>query len=212
LQFGVFCLISRAAVGYANREARQSRRTKPRHVKRKGYLRLSILLLLPLSALADTVDLGTHGAFTIAVPKDWKLTSTNQDTGVDLAIVAPGGANAQLLFKIAYLPQGATVAKADVDGKVVAECRGFLSRSVEKRAVLRKYSMTGDACGAYCLFTDASLVGKPPEKDNFKVFTFGIIWFNNAVDVSVVQVCDDEKGPEFATMLAMTNSATLTKK
>ena len=81
--------------------------------------------------------------------------------------------------------------------------------SVEKKAVLRKYSMTGDAYGAYCVITDASLVGKPPEKDNFKVVTVGIIWFNDAVGVSVSQVCDDEKGPEFATMLAMTNSATL---
>jgi hypothetical protein len=44
------------------------------------------------------------------------------------------------------------------------------------------------------------------------VVTVGIIWFNDAVGVSVSQVCDDEKGPEFATMLAMTNSATLTKK
>jgi hypothetical protein len=181
-------------------------------MKRQRRLLLFALPLLPLSASADTVDLGTHGVFTIAVPKDWKLTSTKQDTGVDLAIVAPGGANAQLLFKIAYPAQGATLAKAEVDANVLAEVGGFLSKSVEKKAVLRKYSMTGDAYGAYCLFTDASLVGKPPEKDNFKVFTFGIIWFNDAVGVSVVQVCDDEKGPDFATMLAMTNSATLTNK
>ena len=84
--------------------------------------------------------------------------------------------------------------------------------AVEKKAELRKYSMTGDAYGSYCVFTDASLVGKPPQKDNFKVISVGILWFNDSVGVSVSQVCDDEKGPEFAAMLAMTNSATLTNK
>jgi hypothetical protein len=184
----------------------------PIPVNLKPHLLLSALLLLPISAFADTIDLGTHGTLTIAVPKDWKLTSTKQDAGVDLAIAAPGGVNAQLLFSVIYVPHGATAVKADVDGKVIAEAAGFLSMSVEKKAVLRKYSMSGDAYGAYCLFTDASLVGKPPEKDNFKVVTVGIIWFNDSVGVSVSQVCDDEKGPEFSTMLAMTNSATLTNK
>ena len=181
-------------------------------MNRKPCLLLSALLLLPLSAFADTVDLGTHGTLTIAVPKDWKLTSTKQETGVDLLVAAPGGANAQLLFSVIYVPHGATAVKADVDGKVVAEAGGFLSMSVEKKTVLRKYSLAGDAYGAYCVFTDASLVGKPPEKDNFKVVTVGIIWFNDAVGVSVSQVCDDENGPEFATMLAMTNSAVLTSR
>jgi hypothetical protein len=181
-------------------------------MNRKRHFLLSALLLLPLCLFADTVDLGTHGTLTLAVAKDWKLTSTKQDTGVDLVIAAPGGANAQLLFSVIYVPHGATALKADVDGKVVAEGGGFLAMSVEKKAVLRKYTMAGDAYGAYCVFTDASLVGKPPEKDNFKVVTVGIIWFNDAVGVSVSQVCDDEKGPEFATMLATTNSATLTNK
>jgi hypothetical protein len=175
-------------------------------------LLLSALLLLPLSALAETVDLGAHGTLTIDVPKDWKLTSTKQDTGVDLVIAAPGGANAQLLFGVIYVPNGATAVKADVDGKVLGEAGGFLSMAVEKKAELRKYSMTGDAYGSYCVFTDASLVGKPPQKDNFKVISVGILWFNDSVGVSVSQVCDDEKGPEFAAMLAMTNSATLTNK
>jgi hypothetical protein len=84
--------------------------------------------------------------------------------------------------------------------------------SVEKKKTLRKYAMAGDAYGAYCVFTDASLVGKPPEKDNFQVITVGIIWFNDSVGVSVSQVCDDEKGPEFAAMLAATQSATLKSK
>jgi hypothetical protein len=178
----------------------------------KRHIFLHALMLFPLLALADTVDLGAHGSVTIAVPRDWKLASTKQDAGVDLVISPTGDANAQLLFSIVYVPRGATAFKADVDNKVLAEAQGFVSTSVEKKAVLKKYNMAGDAYGAYCLFTDAALVGKPPEKGNYKVFTAGIIWFNDSVGVSVSQVCDDEKGPEFAAMLGIVNSATLTNK
>ena len=172
-------------------------------------LLLPALLLLPLCAFADTVDLGAHGTLTIAVPKAWKLTAAKKDTGVDLTIVPTGGANAQLLFSVVYVPEGATAAKADVDEKVKSEAEQFVAVSVEKKATLRKYTLSGGAYGAYCVFTDASLVGQPPQKDNFKVITVGIIWFNDSAGVSVSQVCDDESGPEFAAMLAATNSASL---
>ena len=175
-------------------------------------LLLSALLLLPLSALADTVDLGAHGTLSIDVPKGWKLASTKSDAGFDLVIAPPEGVNAKLLFSVVFVPNGATAVKADVDDKVLAEAEQFVGISVEKKKTLRKYAMAGDAYGAYCVFTDASLVGKPPEKDNFKVITVGILWFNDSVGVSVSEVCDDEKGPEFAAMLAAINSTTLSAK
>ena len=181
-------------------------------MKLNRRLLLSALLLLPLCGFADTVDLGTHGTFTIAVPKGWKLNTTKKETETDLVMLPPGDANAQLLFSIVPVPSGATAVKADVDEKVKGEAEGFLPVSVEKKANLRKYSLAGDAYGAYCVITDASLVGKPPEKDNFKVITVGILWFNDSVGISVSAVCDDEKGPEFAAMLAAINSTTLSAK
>ena len=188
------------------------RRRKTRPTMKLRRLLVSALLLLPLCAFADTVDLGAHGTLTIAPPKGWKLTSASKDTGVDLTIVPSNGANAQLLFSVVYVPAGATAAKADVDEKVKAEAEQFVPVSVEKKVTLRKYSLSGDAYGAYCVFTDASLVGQPPQKDNFKVITVGVIWFNDSVGVAVSQVCDDEHGPEFAEMLAATNSASLAAK
>jgi hypothetical protein len=173
----------------------------------------ALLALAPLCAPADTVDLGTHGTLGIAVPKGWKLTSAPwEQPGVAITVTPPGGANAQFLLSILFVPKGMSDLKADVDEKVLSEAGAFVDMSVEKKKTLRKFAMTGDFYGSYCVFTDASLVGKPPEKDNFKVISAGIIWFNDDVSGATSILCDDEKGPEFAAMVAMASSATLKAK
>jgi hypothetical protein len=179
----------------------------------KRPLLLSALLLLPLSLLAETVDLGTHGTLSIDVPKGWKLTSEPAtDTGVGITLSPPDGVNAQCIVGVAFVPKGATAVKADVDEKVLNQAQPYVAVSVEKKANLRKFALTGDAYGSYCVFTDASLVGKPPEKDNFKVAGLGIVWFNDDVSAVVSLSSDDEKGPDYAAMLAALSSLALTKK
>jgi len=178
----------------------------------KRHLFLSALLLLPLAALADTVDLGTHGTLTLAVPKGWKLLSDVKDTGADITLSPPVGVNAQAIYSLVYVPAGATAVKADVDDKLLAECDAFVDKSVEKKKTLVKLSMSGGAYGVYCLFTDASLVGKPPEKDNFKVFAIGIIWFSDSVAVSWSILTDDANGPDFTAMLASVSGSTVKAK
>jgi hypothetical protein len=178
----------------------------------KRHLLLSALLLLPLTVLAETVDLGTHGTLSIDVPKGWKLKADPKDTGVDVSLLPPDGANSQCLYSVVYVPKGATAVKADVDDKLLAECDQFIDMSVEKKKTLQKLTMTGDAYGVYCVFTDASLVGKPPEKDNFKVVSVGIIWFSDSVAVSWSMLGDDAKGPEFAAMLAAVSGSSLKAK
>jgi hypothetical protein len=134
------------------------------------------------------------------------------DTGVNLTLSPAAGVNASCTIGVVFVPKGATAAKADVDEKVVQQAQVFVPVSVEKKANLRKFSLAGDAYGSYCVFTDASLVGQPPQKDNFKVVGLGIIWFNDDVSAATSLSCDDEKGPEFAAMLGAANSVVLTKK
>jgi hypothetical protein len=178
----------------------------------KRPLLLAALLLLPLCLSAETVDLGSHGTLSIDVPKGWKLKADPKDTSVDIAITPPDGANAQCLYSVVFVPKGATAAKADVDDKLLTECDQFVEMSVEKQKTLHKLTMAGDAYGVYCVFTDASLVGKPPEKDNFKVVSVGIIWFSDSVAVSWSLLGDDAKGPDFAAMLAAVSSSSLKAK
>jgi hypothetical protein len=180
---------------------------------KRPLLLSALLLLAPLCSLADTVDLGAHGTLEIPVPKGWKLaTAPWEQPGVALTLTPPDGANAELLINVLFVPKGMSNLKADVDGKVLNEAGMFVDSSVEKRKTLRKFAMAGDAYGSYCVFTDASLVGKPPQKDNFKVISAGIIWFSDDISGAVSLLCDDEKGPEFAAMVSMASGATLKAK
>jgi hypothetical protein len=180
----------------------------------KRLILLSALLLVaPLSALADTVDLGAHGSLTIDVPKGWKLTTAPwEQPGVAVTLAPPEGVNAQFQLNIIFVPKGMSNLKADVDAKVLNEAGMFVDSSVEKKKTLRKFALAGDAYGSYCVFTDASLVGKPPQKDNFKVISAGIIWFSDDVSAATSLLCDDEKGPEFAAMIAAVSSVTVKGK
>jgi hypothetical protein len=175
----------------------------------KRHILISALLLLaPLSAPAETVDLGVHGTLAISVPKGWKLTSAPwEQPGVAITVAPPEGVNAQFLLSILYVPKGMSDLKADVDEKVLNEAGMFIDMSVEKKKVLLKFPMAGDAYGSYCVFTDASLVGKPPQKDNFKKISAGIIWFNDDVSGATSILGDDDK--DMAAMIAMAASATL---
>ena len=174
---------------------------------------MSALLLLPILASAETLDLGGHGTLSISVPKDWKLTSTKEeDSGYALVLSPPGEVNAKCLLNLVFVPKGEPTSKDDVNEKVLNASDQFVDASVEKKKVLRHFNLAGGAYGAYCVFTDASLVGQAPKKDDFKMLAVGIIRFNDDVSASVSLLADDEKGPDFAAMLAAVSSATVTTK
>jgi hypothetical protein len=175
------------------------------------FLLSALLLALPFAASADVVDLGAHGTLSIAVPKGWKLTSAPwEQPGVAITVAPPDGTNAQFMLNILYVPKGMSDLKPDVDGKVLNEAGMFVDMSVEKKKVLQKFAMAGDAYGSYCVFTDASLVGKPPQKDNFKKVSVGIIWFTDDVSGATSILGDDDK--DIAAMVAMAASSTYKAK
>jgi hypothetical protein len=178
-----------------------------------NILLAALLLVLPLSASADTVDLGTHGTLGITVPKGWTLTTApSEQPGVNITLTPPVGTNAQFSLGILFVQKGQTGLKADVDAKVLNEAGLLMDGAVEKTKVLRRPTLAGDAFGSYCVFTDASLVGKPPQKDNFKVASAGIIWFNDDVSGGFSMLTDDEKGPDFAAMVGAVSSMILKSK
>jgi hypothetical protein len=174
---------------------------------------LFALLLLPLGAAAETVDLGTHGTLSIDLPKGWKIaTNATPDVQVAITLTPPDGVNAAGAINIMFAQKGSTAAKADVDDKVLAAGSDYVDSSVEKKKILKKFSVSGDSYGSYCVFTDASLVGKPAQKDNFKMAAIGIVWFNPDVSAAVALASDDENGPDFAAELAAINSMKVTPK
>jgi hypothetical protein len=180
---------------------------------KRNLLLSALLLVLPLAAHAETVDLGMHGSLSITVPKGWKLiTAPSEQPGINISLTPPEGINAQFSLGILYVQKGQTGLKADVDAKVLNEAALLMDGAVEKTKILRKLPLAGDAYGSYCVFTDASLVGKPPQKDNFKVASAGIIWFNDDVSGGLSMLTDDEKGADFAAMVGAASSVILKSK
>ena len=174
---------------------------------RPFFLRF-IALLLPLAACGETLDLGVHGSFSIDVPKGWTLSSHKEDdSGLALTLSAPGEANAKCLVNLSMVAEPKPVAKELVDEQVLSVCEQFVDQSVEKKKTLRDFGLSGAAYGSYCVFTDASLVGKPVKRDEFKVIAIGIVRFRDDVMAAVSVAGDDEKSPEFSAMLAAVRSA-----
>jgi hypothetical protein len=169
-----------------------------------------LLLVLPAVARAETVDLGPHGTFTIALPKGWILSAhKEEDSGIAVTLSPSGGENAKCLINITYVPEPKPVAKETIDEQVLSICDQFVEESVEKRKVLRDLGLTGGAYGSYCVFTDTSRVGQPVVHDVFKVIGIGVIRFRDDVMAAVSVAGDDEKGADFAAMLAALKSATV---
>jgi len=171
------------------------------------------LILAASPALADTVDLGPHGALSIAVPKGWRLTSAKQaDVGVTLQLIPEGDVNAQALMTVVFTEKGEASTKDDIDAKTLTAADNFVDQSVEKKKVLKHFAMSGSAYGSYCFFTDASLVGAQPKKGDFKGVASGIVKFNDEVSAGVTLLTDDERGDDFAVMLAAVSSARVSAK
>jgi hypothetical protein len=178
----------------------------------KRLLPLLALVLLPALASAETIDLGTHGTLTVTAPKGWTMTKQKEeDAGYVLVFSPPADINAQLVLNVVFPPDRQPLSKEAIQEEALAAGDQWVDASVEKKKVIRELKL-GAGYGAYCVFTDSSRVGKPAEKDNFKMVASGILWFSEDVKAGVVMMADDEKGPDFKAMLEAISGATLSKK
>jgi hypothetical protein len=176
----------------------------------RRFLPLLALLLIPAQVPAATADLGAHGAFNISIPKDWTLASQKEeDSGYVLIISPPAAVNAKLIINVVFPIDKQPLSKEAIQDETNAAADQYVDASVEKKKMLREFKLAS-GYGAYCVFTDASMVGKPSQKDSFKMVGTGVIWFSEDVKAGVTMVADDENGPDFAALLAAVSSAAVT--
>jgi hypothetical protein len=176
----------------------------------RRFLPLLALVLASANAPAATLDLGTHGAFSITIPKDWTLASQKEeDAGYVVIVSPPAAVNAKLIINVVFPPDKQPLSKQAIQEETNAAAEQYVDASVEKKKVLREFRL-GSGYGTYCVFTDASMVGKPAQKDSFKMVGTGIIWFSEDVKAGVTMVADDESGPDFAALLAAVSSSVVT--
>jgi len=177
-------------------------------------MKFSSLLLLALVVAfqinAAEYDLGVHGTLSLDASSEWKISSRAAERpdgttiGYSLLIQPTGKAHASCLLTLAYVTNKFT--PAELRERLLKACDAFVDSSVEKTKNLKEFALK-HGYGAYCAFTDASLVGKPPQTgDEYKVMASGMIQLDSDALVVVSIVYDDPDGPEFKSLLQAVNS------
>jgi len=168
-------------------------------------------LFIPALAAADEFVWAKHGTITFAVPAGWSLLGKPiEEVGYAFRASpdSPAAAVAQITLLEAKPDHPFTSeAATKLFDKMV---QPFVSGSVEKRIVSHSLAPQ-QGFGMYCQFTDASLVGKPPEKNNFKCQYNALLVLDTYIGVVATLQFDDPDKPEPAAMLALLRSMHFTR-
>jgi hypothetical protein len=161
-------------------------------------------------------DLGTRGQLSVVVPDGWEVNGKTVDRpngtsiGYTFVIRPHNEVNAKCLLSIAYLTNGIPN-KEIIRQDVLRICEEFVEHSVEKKKNLKEFSLE-KGYGAYCVFTDALLVGKIAPLGNYKVMGSGEVQPADNMRGVVTIFADDADGKEFNTMVNVINSLTVKPK
>jgi len=165
---------------------------------------LPLLLVASLAVRADTINLRDHGRLNLFAPEGWKVTvEDNLDVGCNITIEPRRDANASCKIAIMYPEEDRFDTKERLRAEVVRVGREqYAGDSVERRASAREFYVK-HGYGYYCNFTDPKLVGRPPEKGNYKVMSHGAIHLAHDVLIGVVIFADDFKGEDYQALLGL---------
>jgi hypothetical protein len=178
----------------------------------KRLLSLVALVLAPVLGRSETLDLVAHGSFSMNVPAGWTFSAQKmEENGYAVTFSAPGQVNAKCVISLLYVPNPEAFTKERIQDEVLVAADQYVEASVEKKKTLREFNVP-NSIGYYCVFTDASMVGKPAEHDNFKVVGVGEIRFSEDLTSAVSLLADDENGPEFKAMLSALSSIRVAKQ
>ena len=148
----------------------------PGQFTRMKKLPLLLFLLLGvarLGAQSQTVDLGSHGKITCYLDDSWQFTTA--DLGGRIVNITPkGDVNATCTLTITFPDQDHYDTKSRLRLRVEVNGTPMAEQSVEGKAVAKPFELKS-GYGFYCNFTDPELVGKPPQKGNYKTMTIGLI-------------------------------------
>lgn len=172
---------------------------------------IGLLILTALASFGADFDLGAHGVLSVVVPEGWTAKEEPPGKGgYALSFQPTDGSNVKCLLTFIY---GANRKpdKAVIRAALLRSCEQFLSQSVEKKAELKDFSLE-KGFGAYCVFTDASLVGKEAKPGSYKVMGSGQIQPNEDMLGVVSMFADDVGGKEFRAMVNIINSLKVTPK
>jgi hypothetical protein len=173
----------------------------------------SFFLCLVFSVLccsAAEFDLGARGTLSLAVPEDWKVENrevkdrAGKPVGYAIHFAPRNGAKAKGMINLIYTTNGIP-SKEAVRKEVLRTTEPFVRRSVEKKAQLTEVAL-GSGFGIYAQFTDASLVGKPPKANDYKIAVVGRMHPIENVTAVMTLAADEAEGKELRAMMDIIKS------
>ena len=165
---------------------------------------IAILLLTSGELLAQSqkIDLGPHGRINLYLDDAWKFDVADFGDRRIVTVAPKGDANASCSLTITFPEQDRLDTKKRLSLRVEINGEPFAGQSVEGKAVAKEFSLqTG--YGYYCNFTDPELVGKPPEKGNFKTISAGLIHLAPDVLIEVAISADGFTSEPYQQLLGM---------
>ena len=127
-----------------------------------------------LRAQSGTIDLKSHGALDIFLEERWTVSVSEFDRVIVKIVPKDETTNADMELTITFPEQDRFAQKAKLRSQVELNGRRFELGSVEGKSIARELNSSAGG-GYYCNFTDPELVGKPPQKGNFKTISIGMI-------------------------------------
>jgi hypothetical protein len=166
-------------------------------------------LLLPMTVLAlRAADFAWpgNGVISLVEPAGWSLQGRPAgNSAYNFKCVPQSGANAEVLITLANTPPDHPLDEAGLKKILLDAVRPQLATMVEKTFSPQALAMH-QGCGWFVQLTDASLVGKPPVRGNYKIMRSAMLALDEHALVIATMLFDDPDGPEAPAMLALVQS------
>ena len=180
----------------------------------KPLLLLVLLGLLAVAAPAEKLELGEGKAALITVPETWKAAamppgpSGMPALGTNVRYVTKNGSNDAVLITLLTVPDDRFAGSDNLRAMIEEATQQFVAGSVEGKANLTELRIGGHA-GYSVAFTDASLVGKPPVKEDFKTLTSCFVYLGDKVMLTATIFSDDFTGKGYVEAVKLLKSISL---
>lgn len=140
----------------------------------KKLLGLFLFSCACLLADSESIDLRSHGSLTLFLPDGWNVVNAEYGDRAMVTIEPKGDVNAKCSITVTFPEHDDLSTKAKLRKRIETDSAELAARCVEGKAVAREIQVR-QGFGFYCNFTDPELVGKKPQKGNYKTISGGLI-------------------------------------
>jgi hypothetical protein len=155
----------------------------------KRLFALCLLFASPLWSQSETINLGSRGKLTIYLSDAWNIEVADYTDRRIVSIKPKNDANAECGLTITFPETDRFDTKARLKQRAEIDAARYADQSVEGKAIGKPFNLkTG--YGFHCDFTDPELIGKAPQKGNFKTISVGLIRLTAEVLIEVAISAD----------------------